>query len=233
MNMGVVKTQVASIKSTMSPIVMFPEKVRCPKTPTSQRQLGPRSVIWLSQFLVGLLTAMSSLAAQFKEFRKNDQKNNQQVHREVVQTMTLQELEGEKILFGEAKKGQTFKQAFDDPSWTEFILSRYEKSEKKDHMTYVQYVKLRMEADVKTKTGPTHKGSSATKGVPPIPSEVWEELQSQETDRMVMHDINFQDEELSDLRQENQNLSHRVGQIERMMQEVLDHLRKTSVKTEP
>jgi hypothetical protein len=39
-------------------------------------------------------------------------------------------------------------------------------------------------------------------------------------------------EDMGMLRQENQNLAHRMGQVEMMMQEVLEHLRRSSVKTE-
>lgn len=174
---------------------------------------------------------MSSLMAKFKEFRKVDQQQTQQVHRDVVKTLTLQELEEEKIMFGAAKKGLTFKQAFEDASWTEFILSRFEKSEKPDHMMFIQYIKLRMEADTKVKTCKEMGASSMTKMAPPVPSDVWEELQTTETDNMIQASL-MQEEEMINLRQENQNLAHRMGQIEMVMQEVLEHLRKTNVKAE-
>ena len=47
-----------------------------------------------------------------------------------MRSMTLEELETEKIRFGESKKGVTFKEAFNDAGWTELILTRFKKSEK-------------------------------------------------------------------------------------------------------
>ena len=204
--------------------------MRSPLHP-SQQWKGPRVQSPIACLLHRPLTAMSSLVAQFKEFRKSDQQQTQQVHRDVVKTMTLQDLEEEKILFGASKKGLTFKQAFEDASWTEFILSRFEKSEKTDHMMFIQYVKLRMEADTKIKTCKEMKATPMTKMAPPVPSVVWEELQTSETDTMIQAPL-LQEEEMINLRQENQNLAHRMGQIEMVMQEVLEHLRKTNVKTE-
>ena len=92
-------------------------------------------------------TAMSSLAAQFKAFNKASKSAHQAANKDALKAMTVEELETEKIAFGEAKKGVMFKDAFLDERWTEFILTRFEKSDKPEHMMYVRYVTLRMKQD--------------------------------------------------------------------------------------
>ena len=176
------------------------------------------------------IAKMPSLAQQFKEFNKTQKS---QVSHEVVSSMTLEELESEKIVFGEAKKGQTFSKAFEDQAWTEFILSRFENSEKPEHMMYIHYIRLRLQAEQKKSKVPqnTKEDTKSTKGMPPVPHDVWEELQPVDGTEAVMN-VAFVQEEMHDLRQSNQSLFHRVGQIEFMMQEVLEHLRKMPVKTE-
>lgn len=173
---------------------------------------------------------MPSLAQQFKDFNKTQKA---QGSRDVVSSMTLEELASEKIVFGESKKGQTFAKAFEDQQWTEFILNRFENSEKPEHMMYIHYIRLRLQAEQKKSKGyPTTKEDiKDTKGPPPVPQDVWEELQTVDGTESVMN-VAFVQEEMLDLRQSNQSLFHRVGQIEFMMQEVLDHLRKMQVKTE-
>eukprot|EP00435_Cladocopium_sp_Y103_P044285 s2441_g12.t1 len=179
---------------------------------------------------------MTSLAQQFKEFSKSQKK---QVDREVLASMTLEELATEKVTFGESKKGLTFAQAFEDQKWTEFILNRFESSGKPEHMMYIQYIRLRLKEEkskVETKVGPKElkvnltSPKNATTGMPPIPQDVWEELEMENTED-VSH-LAFVQEEMQDLRQSNQSLSNRMGQVEMMMHEMLEHMRKLQVKTE-
>eukprot|EP00435_Cladocopium_sp_Y103_P067663 s141_g30.t1 len=183
---------------------------------------------------------MSTLAAQFKDIAKAQKK---EINQEVNQSMTLQELETEKILFGEAKKGKTFAEAFKDTAWVEFILSRFETSGKSEHMMFIQYVKLRMadmtndikELPVKKPAEPKsgYKKPSTQSDVPPVPSDVWEELQITEGDPMMSEMLVPQlHDEMQDLRQSNMNLHNRVGQVEMVMQEILEHVRKMTVKQE-
>jgi hypothetical protein len=46
-----------------------------------------------------------------------------------------------------------------------------------------------------------------------------------------MH-LPFIQEEMQDLRQSNQHLSNRMGQVEMMMHEMLEHMKKMQVKSE-
>eukprot|EP00435_Cladocopium_sp_Y103_P041412 s1200_g11.t1 len=180
------------------------------------------------------VTAMSSLATQFKEFRKTSRSASQAANQEVLKSMTLEELETEKVAFGESKKGVTFKEAFQDASWVEFILARFETSQKPEHMMFVKYVSLRMEKEKNLMGKDVKKVAKGTSDLPPVPHDVWTELQDPDQITMSPGFTNPSEiqEDMGMLREENQQLSHRVVQIEMMMQEVLEHLRRTSVKTE-
>ena len=91
--------------------------------------------------------------------------------------MTLEELASEKITFGESKKGMTYAQAFEDAQWTEFILNRFEMSDKPEHMMFVQYVRLRLkDVQVKAKTSNQSPKPKENKSMPPVPQEVWEDV---------------------------------------------------------
>ena len=176
--------------------------------------------------------AMSSLASQFKAFNKACKSANQTANRDALQTMTLEELETEKIAFGEAKKGMMFKDAFLDDRWTEFILTRFEKSNKPEHMMYVRYVSLRMKHGRIPETKNAKEGTKTPSEPATVPFDVWTEIQDPEPMNMISCHPAELVEDMGMLRQENQNLAHRMGQVEMMMQEVLDHLRRSSVKTE-
>eukprot|EP00435_Cladocopium_sp_Y103_P038646 s303_g10.t1 len=180
------------------------------------------------------VTAMSSLATQFKEFRKTSRNASQAANQEVLKSMTLEELETEKVAFGESKKGVTFKEAFQDAGWVEFILARFETSQKPEHMMFVKYVSLRMEKEKNLMSKDAKKVIKGASELPPVPHDVWTELQDPDQITMSPGFTNPSEiqEDMGMLREENQQLSHRVVQVEMMMQEVLEHLRRTSVKTE-
>ena len=169
---------------------------------------------------------MSTLAAQFKALRKE---SKAEADREVLSKMSLEELANEKVAFGEAKKGCTFEKAFQDTQWTEFILNKYETSKKPEHQMYVKFVELKMQQIKKE-----GKGLSKMSTAPPVPFDVWEEVQAgEEQAMMAMATYHPVTEEMEDLRQSNQNLSLRMGQIETVMGEILDQVRRLSmVKTE-
>eukprot|EP00435_Cladocopium_sp_Y103_P009090 s488_g2.t1 len=166
----------------------------------------------------------------FKEFSKSQKT---QIDKEVVSTMTLKELAGEKVTFGDAKKGQTVAQAFEDQKWTEFIVNRFEDSKKPEHMMFIQYIRLRLEEDKKNpiKSSKPMPTKPATKEMPPVPQDVWEELEHVEGSSEAEMHMSFVQEEMQDLRQSNQSLSNRMGQVE-MMHEILEHMRKMQVKSE-
>ena len=169
--------------------------------------------------------AMTSLAEQFKALHKSTKAKSDQ---QVVESLTLEDLETEKVSFGEAKKGVLFSKAFEDAHWTEFILSKYEKSTKPEHRMYVRYVELRLKA---LKKEPDNKDKPmASSAKMPIPRDVWEELQSTECEPVLMDTPWMMTEEMEDLRSSNRNLFQRMGQLETSMQEIVGYLQKMSVK---
>ena len=131
---------------------------------------------------------------------------------------------------GESKKGCTFEQAFQDAQWTEFILNRFEKSTKPEHRMYVRFVELKLK---EMSTGNTAIKTKNTKKMPetsqaePVPFDVWEELQSMEGEPIM--EAPMLKEEMADLRQTNQNPSNRMSQVETVMSELLEHVRKLTV----
>ena len=137
---------------------------------------------------------MPTLAAQFKEIIQDKKK---EINQEALELMTLQELENEKILFGESKKGMTYAEAFKDTNWVEFVLARFKKSGKSEHLMFIRYVKLRMaemtkdkkEAALRPKESKSSNGYEATpnqpKEAPPVPFDVWEELQTGEAEAVM------------------------------------------------
>lgn len=173
---------------------------------------------------------MPSLAAQFKDLMKEKKESLSKVDQEVLQAMTLSELESEKIAFGETKKGMLFKEAIKDTQWTQFILSRFENSEKPEHAMFVRYVELRMnqmkKGNKETTTTIKNKAAGSIEPLPALPvDENWEEVS------MPEHSSALQ-EEMGDLRTSNQNLNHRMGQIEMAMHQILQQLQSMSVKEE-
>ena len=133
------------------------------------------------------IALMSSLAQQLKEFNKT---SKAQISQSGDLNVPARTGNGEDSL-GESKKGQTFAKAFEDQAWTEFILSRFEHSQKPEHMMYVHYIRLRLQgAQKKSKT--------------PM-----EELRPVDGSETVM-DAAFVQDEMSDLRQSNQSLQSNV-----------------------
>ena len=181
--------------------------------------------------LIRPVIAMPTLAQQLRAFNKSQK---EQISKEVVKTMTLAELANEKITFGESKKGMTYAKAFEDVQWTEFIVNRFENSDKPEHMMYVQYVRLRLESmPSSTKGDKTGIKEKEKKEMPPVPQEVWEELMPVDcTEASDLMNMPLVMDEMQDLRQSNQNLSNRMSQVETMMQEMLTYMRNMQVKTE-
>lgn len=99
---------------------------------------------------------------------------------------------------------------------------------------FVQYVRLRLkDVQVKTKTSNQSPKPKENKSMPPVPQEVWEDVMPTDgSDPADLMHLPFIQEEMQDLRQSNQHLSNRMGQIEMMMHEMLEHMKKMQVKSE-
>lgn len=130
----------------------------------------------------------------------------------------------------------TFQEAFQDQSWTSFILTKYENSAKPEHMMFVKYVELRMkELDLpketpKKKDPPkaTRPRSSTFEKTSPSVDE-WEQISAVE---MGEENLSLMQDEMNDLRLSNQHIHQRMARVETCVEEIMNHLRAMSIKTE-
>ena len=189
---------------------------------------------------------MSSIQQQLKAFRESQQKSTDQYELIKIQKMSLEELSAEKIAFGKAKMGQSFEKVFQDASWTDWFVQTYEKSPKPAHQLYIKYVEKRLNAEI---TEDIQKNKTNTKGAKLLPktaqgsemtaAEVtsWDEISepdlTQEFDLPGISKLNQVEDQVSSLHLQNQNLVQRMTQMEMTMQELVQHIRGLSVKTEP
>ena len=189
---------------------------------------------------------MSSVQQRLKAFRESQQKSTDQYELIKIQKMSLEELSAEKIAFGKAKMGQSFEKAFQDASWTDWFVQTYEKSPKPAHQLYIKYVEKRLNAEI---TEDIQKSKDSSKGAKLLPkttkaaemsaAEVtsWDEMSepdlTQEFEMPGMNKLNQVEDQVSSLHLQNQNLANRMTQMEMTMQELLQHIRGLSVKTEP
>ena len=60
--------------------------------------------------------------------------------------LTLEELQGETVAFGQKHAGQSFEETWKDQEWIHFMLSRYQNSQKMEHRRFLKYVELKIES---------------------------------------------------------------------------------------
>eukprot|EP00435_Cladocopium_sp_Y103_P057326 s532_g19.t1 len=139
---------------------------------------------------------------------------------EDVEKMTLAQLAETKIDFGKSKYGLTYQEAFMDLEWTQFIVSRYEGSDKVEHRRYLQYVKMRLEeADQgqepirpKTNVKTVNKKS-------PGPSTMAKPVETEEES----------DWEQMSLHTQNQSeMESRMNRMEEALAQVINHIQNVS-----
>ena len=63
-----------------------------------------------------------------------------------VDHLTLEELQGETVTFGQKFNGSSFEETWQDQEWVQFMISRYQNSGKEAHKRYMKYVELKIEA---------------------------------------------------------------------------------------
>lgn len=168
---------------------------------------------------------MPPLADRFSEYQRLAQVNQTE---EDLSHVTLSELSQERVGFGDAKKGQTFEEAFKDTRWTQFILRRYEKYGTPSHLRFVKFAELKLAAEIpknKKDTKPKSSNEEVKKETLVEPTDEWDELEEASSPLLLM-------EEIQDMRQANQNLHNRMGHLESMVEEMVKHLRQMSVKSE-
>eukprot|EP00438_Fugacium_kawagutii_P005439 Skav226195 [mRNA] locus=scaffold2212:160140:165589:- [translate_table: standard] len=84
---------------------------------------------------------MADLAARLKAVQTHQETETE----EDLTKLTLADLENEKITFGEAHAGQTYRQAWKDQEWVKFMTRRYGRSKKPAHRRFLRYVELQIE----------------------------------------------------------------------------------------
>lgn len=195
---------------------------------------------------------MSSVSQRFKTFQK-DRKSEQNEHDlAAVQAMTYEELCLEKIAFGKSKVGMSFEEAFADGGWTDWFISNYEHSPKVSHQKFIRYVELRLDAEIQAETQPVSstaapkaapkmtaaksKAAAVAKGriqPPAEPSErSWTPVEIESEEETAQFAILHLEEEVCFMRQENRQLNQRPSGLEGALQEVITHLKKSTVKEE-
>lgn len=154
------------------------------------------------------------------------------------EVMTIEELSMMKITFGEAKRGQTYREVLQtDPKYVSWFLSRYQDSSKPAHKAFVSYLRRCIEEEetnrgvtmdvpqvTSTKGYPKAKASSALRPASTEENAVW--LSE------GMWDVVEEDHEnhLRDLTIEHQN--HRLDQLESTLQAILQVLTPNNPKLE-
>ena len=163
-----------------------------------------------------------SLLDQFQIFRaKNDGEN--------LESLTLDQLAGQKIDFRKAKMNQTYEEAFQDLEWTNFMVSRYEKSDKPAHQKFLRYVKLRIQSGqntplkskgvktVDTKIKVKSQGATSHMAMP-----VGEEEDS-EWEEMFTHQVRPKEEISAEV-------ESRLNRMEEALAQVISHLQQLSTQ---
>ena len=163
-----------------------------------------------------------SLLDQFQTFRAKNEGEN-------LEHMTLDQLAGQKIDFGKAKMNQTYEEAFLDLEWTNFMVTRYEKSDKPAHQKFLRYVKLRIQSGqnppLKTKGVKTIdtkikvKNQSATSH---MAMPVGEEEDS-EWEEMITHQVQPKEEIPAEV-------ESRLNRMEEALAQVISHLQQLSTQ---
>ena len=64
---------------------------------------------------------------------------------ESLDHLTLEELSGETISFGQKHQGHTHLEAWEDQEWVQFMIKRYQGSTKDAHRRFLRFVELKVE----------------------------------------------------------------------------------------
>ena len=156
-----------------------------------------------------------------------------------LKKLSLKELEMEKIEFGKAKLGMPFTEAFKDHKWTEWFIRQYENSPKLEHQKYVLFVEKKLDEEIKEEKSnrvmnPKKTAASSEKSWDHVKEELEEEF-GEEWDQGlgampgVKTEMAILQDQVNHMFQENQNMNHRMSNLEGNMAEILMHLKNLSV----
>ena len=142
---------------------------------------------------------------------------------EDIEKIPLATLAETKIDFGKAKVNQTFAQAFQDKDWTNYMLTRFEDSEKLSHRRFFQYVKLMIQEDF-----PTSTKSVKTKEC----SKKKEESHriSHSMAKPVDEEEDSEWEQMSGIKSNQTEMESRMGRVEEALAQVISHLQQLSTQ---
>lgn len=183
---------------------------------------------------------MADLTARLKAV----QGAQQQEAKENLNHLTLADLEGEIITFGDVHQGRTYQQAWSDTEWVKFMTSRYRRSTKPAHVRFLRYVELKVE-EPETQMGQLpiqpKKGYVAPKPkrMATSPSSSWAipsgantVICSQDGDGDVASETEMYEAMITNVQLENheniQALQTRMLSMENALQRVISHL-ETSI----
>ena len=76
-----------------------------------------------------------------------------QVEVEDLSHLTLKDLSGEILTFGQKHNGKTFAEAWTDQEWVTFMATRYAQSTKLAHRRFLRYVELKLDQHESQQTG--------------------------------------------------------------------------------
>ena len=181
---------------------------------------------------------MASVTQKLQQFREQQKKMESKEDLLTIKQMSLSQLAQEKIAFGKAKMGKSFPEAFEDASWTDWFVQTYEKSSKPAHQKYIMYVEKRLNQDGKSEAAaqvPIPKTITA----PPVEFQSWDEISIAEALAEVdvpsprVSSMSEMEDQVTSLRMSNENLHQRMTTMEMAVQEMLQHVRNLSIKSEP
>jgi hypothetical protein len=151
---------------------------------------------------------------------------------EEIEKIPLAILAETKIDFGKAKMNQTFAQAFQDKEWTNYMLTRFEDSQKPTHQKYFQYVKLMIQEDSKPSTSTVKTKGNAKKKEEVKPTRlgmakpVDEEEEDSDWERMT----GVPTQQMTEIQINQNEMESRMGRMEEALAQAISHLQQLSTQ---
>lgn len=182
-----------------------------------------------------------SVKQKLQAFRQTGKGSNVEAEMEKIDHMTLAELEKELIQFGTAKMNLPFPEAFKDHRWTDWFVGSYETSTKPAHRKYVKYVEKRLDQEMleersqkgyKEHMEQIQQQKQKNKATSSAGEETWDMIAPVDLVEEAPEALLHLHEEMSYIRTENAQLRGRLGNMEMAIQELVQHIKGLSVKTE-
>ncbi|CAL1173706.1 unnamed protein product [Cladocopium goreaui] len=107
----------------------------------------------LSNTLLRALQAKVDCVGHVLESPLNRLQTPVQVEVEDLSHLSLEELSGETLAFGQKHHGKTFAEAWMDQEWVRFMVTRYSQSTKSAHRRFLRYVELKLDQHEQQQTG--------------------------------------------------------------------------------